>query len=94
MVLLAAVFIVSALLELVGVALVVRVSIKARRSLEDFRTLNPDKHSKGSYAQAGATSGLIEQILADQALAWWAVAALVGGIVVGLVGNLLSLVQA
>ena len=88
---LAAVYIVSALLELVGVALVVRVSVNARRSLEEFRALNPEGHNKGSYAQASATSGLIEQILADQALAWWAVVALVGGIVLGLVGNLLSL---
>jgi hypothetical protein len=85
----ALVFAVSTLRELVGVALVVRVPLRPGRSSEEFRSLNPEGRRKGSHARASATSGLVEQIPCDQALARWAVAAPLGGIVMGLVGNLL-----
>ncbi len=84
-------FVLSAALELAGVALLVQLSRRARISLTRFRELNPAGHSKGSLSQLGAVTGLVEQLLTDQVLGRWAVAAIVGGIVVGLFGNVLSL---
>jgi hypothetical protein len=77
--------------ELVGIRLLVREGQRATQSLQRWRAANPRGNPEGSYGQQLLMNDVVEQVLGSQARRGWAIALLVGGVLLGTAGNLLGL---
>ena len=83
---------VACLAELGGVWLVVREGMTAHRKLLEWELAdNPVNEGKGTWNQVALVNGVVRVLLGARAGIAWAVALLVVGIVMGTVGNYLTL---
>jgi hypothetical protein len=84
-------FVVSALAELGGIALLVRQAGQARRQLEQWADANPKRHLEGSFQQQTLINPLVTGLLRERARPQTAIFLLVVGVLLGTVGNFLTL---
>ena len=84
-------FVASALAELGGIGLLVRQASAAKAQLQRWLDANPERHIEGSYNQVALLNPLVTGLLQERSRPWTPIALLVTGVVLGTVGNFLTL---
>jgi hypothetical protein len=84
-------FVVSAMAQLGGIALLVQQAQSARSELAAWEAANPERHEAGSFDQLMKLNPIVQRLLGDQTRPRQAVVLIVVSVVVGTVGNFLTL---
>jgi hypothetical protein len=77
--------------ELTGLVLVIREARRAGRALRRWQAANPAQNPQGALAQQTHVNEVVAALLGNPVDRWTAVLLLVVGVVVGGLGNFLSL---